>query len=268
MLFKTVPRGAGRAAVKTGQWVKEQKARQNFEGGYTPDADEVPYRALRLGQRYECRPCRRTWRTAEGLGSHFERMHVSEEPAAVRAKDPTTLIKWTTGPNAGKFRIVPGGATAPGGRHRKSGSRKTRAQKVATANRVAMNKIGEKAVVEIEALNTIRRGFQELAEMPLLYQNDKPFLPLSELKGIAAGLEKIMGGVAVEAMNNMRARMINAGFPPNQANPLISKGEKFAELGSSFTQWIAVVLDELEDQIKAARVVNGNPGPSTESLVS
>jgi hypothetical protein len=266
VLFITAPHATGRGVIRSKQWVLTQVRNRKFDKDYTPEPDEMRP-GWRPGPCFVCASCDKRFRTSEGLAGHFQREHAHEKPEAARRTDTTRLINWNTGGKKGKLRVIPGGTVAPGGRRRKT-RKQSRKERQAAANQAAMNRMGHKAMAEVEALQHIRMGFQMLAEMPMQYRDDQPYLPISELRELAAGMERILGGVAVDAMAAVRSRMVQAGFPMELANPLSTRGEELAETGVAFTRWFVQLSDELDAQIRAARIVSGNQGPSTASLVS
>lgn len=269
--FKTVPHGIARGIVRTKNWIDSERARGKFaDPDYEPEAGEIPSTSRQKGHR--CQSCGgksgKKFRTIEDLNTHFMRVHAHEKPVKRKKHDGTVLVPRG---RKGKFRVIPGGRVAGGGRHRKT-SKDRRAERrrtnLAATQRAAFTRTGEKAMADIDFLQKIKQGFTMMEDQPLAYDGDEPVLPLSELKATAAGLERIFSGVAVDAINSWRARIVRAGYPPELTSRLLSQAEELAKVGTGFTNWIVFLVDELGPQIEAARRIHGKPGPSTKSLVS
>lgn len=243
-------KGTGRLIAKgavTGtRVIRSRGAKQRFEDGYMPEPDEVPAKAWYPGGGGGTCDCGKRFGSDRGLRKHFDVQHNGEEPAErnlgryhgaaavrfVRSKDKkavkTVKRKSATSPSGGR-------ATTSGGR--------------------TMGRRGPD--VEIEALQLLRRAFEEIEMMGTG--------GLSKMQAFANGLDIAFGKNGARAFESYRLSLLHKEFPPEVLTGLLKIEELMGDVAKEATRWIEHLEKVLKDDIAAAKRLRGD-GPSVGVL--
>lgn len=214
-----------------------------FGADYVPEQGEIPPRKFARGASYVC--CGRRFKSVEWLNQHHEEAHGGENPEVAKKAKPKLYIS-KTAKTLGKVTVVPTG-DKPTGRHRpsKATPAKTRVDALIAAHRDAMDKIGEKAVMDDDsAARFIHRGFQQL--------EGEKVGTISQIQATLLGLERAVGGGA-EAISAYRQKLIQKGFDPAHVQNLSRMADELEAAARRGSATIAVILDELAEEIAAAK---------------
>jgi hypothetical protein len=246
IVFLRGPVAIGRGVHRLAGWTKEQRQREHFEDGYRPEFDEVPENTRRPGAHL-CGGCGKRFKTTEGLGRHFLQAHADEAPEPKKHERhlAPVLDMHATGRHRGKVAVRPG-STATRGRHRPAKSR-THVENLIKANRAKLDKIGARAVSDIDEIQALKAAFDAFS----MIQTGG----LSRMTETAVGMEQVFGGAAADAVNNYRLKLIALGIDPEQLTGLIRVNSLLDELGAAWTSWIVALKDDLKNEIERAKVL-------------
>lgn len=224
----------GVTKTRTRARYKAWQAERNFSVDDQPELDEVPSgRRMLLRTKYLCFTCGRKYRSAKGLNTHFLNAHSGPD---VR---PTGRVRGFHA--TGKVRVAnPGAPIIPVFVPR------------ATRSGNPMNST---------IAQRLKAAWAHMAEARRY--------KLSEIRDDMLGLEQVLGGHAVEAINEYRAHLVrNVGFNPITVQRLVKATEALEEAGKSCSAVIAAIDDYYADDIAAARKRKGGERPSDETLSS
>lgn len=222
--------------------LKRYRSSWRFPGGFEPDPDEIPTRHWSR-VRFTCAACGRSWKTADGLNAHFTRVHGWERP-----KDPDN--------RAGS----PVRNRKPTGKRRVKGAPKRRPPTATVDKRRNFwNEIGARAM---------DNGFLAAMKNAWIAFGTSKARSLSAIREDLLGLEQVMGGIATENIDNYRRKLIHMGFDPAYVQNLTRAKAAVEEAARHFSATIAVIEDELAEDIKAAKARQAGARPADSVLAN
>lgn len=222
--------------------VRRYRNTWRFPDGADPDPDEIPTRHWsRI--RFTCAACGRSWKTPDGLNDHFTKVHGWERP-----KDPET--------KAG----TPVRNRRPHGKRKVKGAPPRRRPATAAVDkRTIWNQIGVKAM---------ESGFLQAMKNAWVAFGTTSSRKLSQIREDLLGIEQTLGAIAGENVDNYRRRLIHMGFDPAYVQNLTRAKGALEDAARYFSATIAVIEEEMAEDIKAAKARQAGVKPADSILAN
>lgn len=217
---------------------KRYRANRRFGADESPDPDEIPGRKWST-VRYTCVQCRRSWKTAAAINAHFKAVH-----------------QWEREPDPENRAGTPVFGRRPHGKRKAKGARPRTA---AVDKRTAWTRIGQRAM-ENGLAAKLKAAWSDIAK-------SRP-RKLSQIKEDLLALEQVYGSVANESINAYRRHLIRLGFDPADVQNLTRAAAAAEDMARYFSSTIAVIEENLAEDIAAAKARASGTKPDDSVLIN